>query len=288
MISSERFDRNIRFFGLEGQERLARASVAIVGIGGLGTHVVQQMSLLGIGRLTLIDHEELAESNRNRYVGARASDPIPGTRKVDIGRRLAHDIAPTIVVETVDEPLISVESFEAIKRCDYAFGCLDNDGARLVLTELCAAYAKPYIDLATDISEGGKIYGGRVVSAWSGSGCTVCYEEIDAAAAQADLEDAEQKRTRAALYGIPIEALGSAGPSVVSLNGVVASLGATEFMLAVTGVRAAPRGLLTYRGHMGVVSTRTDPPLPDCYFCTGVWGRGEAAGVERYLELQKE
>src|SRR3546814_19500003 len=61
--------------------------------------------------------------------------------------------------------------------------------------------------------------------------------------------------------------LSSAGPSVVSLNGVVASLGVTEFMLAVTGIRSAPRGLLTYRGHMGIVSAHADPPLPDCYFC---------------------
>ena len=51
MTARDRFDRNIRFFGSEGQDRLARSSVAIVGIGGLGTHVVQQLALLGIGHL---------------------------------------------------------------------------------------------------------------------------------------------------------------------------------------------------------------------------------------------
>lgn len=283
MTISGRYDRSIRFFGFEGQERLGQASVAVVGIGGLGTHVVQQLSLLGIGRLTLIDPEELEDTNRNRYVGARADDPVPGTLKVDIGRRVVQDIDPHATVETIPKPLIDIASFEAIKRCDYVFGCLDNDGARLVLTELCAAYSKPYMDLATEIAGDGSTHGGRVVAAWNGSGCPVCYEELDIGDAQADLESPDQRRTRAALYGVEPEALGHAGPSVVSINGVVASLAVTEFMLAVAGVRPEPRGLLAYRAHMGLVMVRSDPPLPDCYYCIGVRGRGVAADVERYL-----
>ena len=180
------------------------------------------------------------------------------------------------------EALVAAESFEAVKRGDYVFGCLDNDGARLVLTELCAAYAKPYIDLATDIAEDASTYGGRVVSAWNAAGCPVCYGEIDVGEAQADLSDAEQRGVRAELYGVPVQALDTVGPSVVSLNGVVASLGVSEFMLAVSGVRSAPRGVLTYLAHMGVVAARAEPPLPDCYYCSGIWGEGEAAGVERY------
>ena len=58
-MHSERYDRNIRFFGKEGQDRLASVSVAVVGVGGLGTHVAQQLALLGVGRLVLIDKGEL-------------------------------------------------------------------------------------------------------------------------------------------------------------------------------------------------------------------------------------
>jgi hypothetical protein len=283
MTTRERHDRNVRFFGAEGQDRLWQTSVTVVGVGGLGTHVVQQLSLLGTGRLTLIDPEELDETNRNRYVGARADDPVPGTLKVQIGRRIAHEIDPRIRVEVVPKPLIDAESFEAIKNAEYVLGCLDNDGARLVLTELCAAYSRPYIDLATEIAEDGSTYGGRVVAAWDGSGCAVCYEQLDIAEAQTDLESPEQRGIRASLYGIAREALGRGGPSVVSINGVVASLGVTELMLAITGVRPTPRGLLTYRAHMGVVSVRPEPPLPDCYYCIGMRGEREAADVERYL-----
>ena len=103
-MSNTRFDRNILFFGREGQERLSDANVAVVGIGGLGSHVVQQLALLGVGRLILIDSEELDDTNRNRYIGARHDDPVPGTPKVAIGQRLAHEINPQINVLAIAQP----------------------------------------------------------------------------------------------------------------------------------------------------------------------------------------
>src|SRR5688572_12399233 len=94
----ERFDRNERFFGKEGQAKIRASGVAITGVGGLGTHVAQQLALLGVGRLVLIDSEELDASNLNRYIGARYDDPIPGSPKVEIGERLIKSIDPNIEV----------------------------------------------------------------------------------------------------------------------------------------------------------------------------------------------
>src|SRR5690349_3153066 len=80
-----RFDRQIRLFGSAGQERIRAAKVAVIGIGGLGTHVVQQLSLLGVKDLALVDAQEVDTTNLNRYIGVRHDDPIPGTLKVRIG-----------------------------------------------------------------------------------------------------------------------------------------------------------------------------------------------------------
>jgi len=254
-MNNERYDRNIRFFGKEGQQRLTAARVAVVGIGGLGTQVVQQLALLGVGQLTLIDPEGLDRTNFNRYIGVHYNDPIPGTLKVDIGERMVKQITPQIEVTRIPKSLVSQEAFDAIIASDYIFGCIDREGLRLILNELCAAYSKPYFDLASEIIlEKSPQYGGRVCVAWDGHGCIVCYDELDVAEAQADLINPEAARDREAIYGVPREALGEAGPSVVSINGVVASLGVTEFMLAVTGVRSRPRRLLRYRAHMGIVN----------------------------------
>jgi molybdopterin-synthase adenylyltransferase len=282
-MDSERYDRNIRFVGKEGQNRLAAARVAVVGVGGLGTHAVQQLALLGVGHLALIDPEELDTTNFNRYVGVRHDDPVPGTLKVSVGERLAKEIKAEIQVSAIRDPLTSKDAFDAVIASDYVFGCLDNEGARLVLTELCAAYSKPYFDLASEIIPGDPPeYGGRLCVAWDGQGCLVCFDELDTAEAQADLMDPQQAKDRADIYGLSKDALHRTGPSVVSINGVVASLGVTEFMLAVTQVRP-PRRLLRYRGSRGVVGEAIGKPAEGCYYCTAVRGKSEAADVKRYL-----
>lgn len=282
-MTNERFDRNIRFFGKEGQDRLAASHVAVVGVGGLGTHVVQQLALLGVGHLTLIDKQELDGTNLNRYVGARHDDPIPGTPKVDIGERIVKAINLHILVDRIPLSLISKEAFEAIIQADYVFGCLDQEGLRLILNELCSAYSRPYFDLASEILPGNPpSYGGRVCVAWDGQGCIVCYDELDVAEAQADLLSPEARRDQKAIYGIRREDLGQVGPSVVSINGVVASLAVTEFMLGVTGIRP-PKRLLTYRGQMGVVTAKSEEPAPNCYYCKGIRGKGDSADVWRYI-----
>ena len=284
----ERSDRNIRFFGKDGQNRLRAAKVAVVGAGGLGGHVCQQLAYLGVGEIRPVDCEELDVTNLNRYVTAYADDPIPGSPKVDLCERLILRVDPSIVVQKVHAPLRSAEAFEAIRTADYVFGCLDNEGSRLILTELCSAYLRPYFDLATEIIPGDEPnYGGRVCVAWDGNGCLVCHDEIDLQEAQRDLANSATQRDVQAIYGVGADLLDSKGPSVVSVNGVIASLGVTEFMLMATGIRA-PRRLLTYRGHLGIVAVNADKPISDCYYCRGIRSLKEAAGTERYFTNQQK
>ena len=282
-MTDERYDRNIRFFGKEGQDRLADASVAIGGIGGLGTHVVQQLAILGVRRLVLIDHEELDKTNFNRYVGVRHDDPVPGTLKVTVGERTARDINPGIEVVAIPEQLATKHAFAEIMESDYVFGCLDNEGSRLILTELCQAYSKPYFDLASDIMPEDGVYGGRVCVSWNGEGCLVCYGELDAVEASMELMNPDARRDQDAIYGVPKDALDEAGPSVVSINGVIASLGVTEFMLAVTKVRGKPRGILKYYADRGIVTKAKGTLTPSCYYCQEIRGASGAAQVERYI-----
>jgi len=278
-----RFDRNIRFFGEEGQARLRNTHVAVVGVGGLGTHTVQQLAFLGVGVMTLVDGEELDDGNRNRYIGSREDDPIPGSPKTAIAERLIKSIDSSIGVTPVDEDFITERGFSAVLRAEYVFGCLDTEGARLVLTQLCAAYGKPYFDLASEIIPGEKTrYGGRVCFSRRGEGCLLCLGELDAAEAGIDLAGEDARKQRDAIYGVTKGQLGRAGPSVVTINGIVASIASTEFMLETTGVRPAVR-LIKYYGHTGRFTVPSDPPAPDCYVCKGLYGRRDDADVRRYI-----
>lgn len=279
----KRFDRNIRFFGADGQAELRAAHVAVVGCGGLGQHVIQQVAFLGVGKLTLIEDEALTHSNLNRYVLARHDDPIPGTHKIDNALRAISAIDPSIVVTPVRNSIRSREAFSALHPVHSVFGCFDNDGARLILNEYAKAYSKEYYDLASDIEQdAGLRYGGRVVHVDQTPGCLVCLGHIDLASAREDLESEAARRDRAKIYGVDAGLLDEGGPSVVSINGVVASLGVTEYLLAITGIRA-PRRLLTYRGDRGIVTTGSADAVPGCYFCETIAGAGASAAVERYI-----
>ena len=281
MDTDNRFDRNERLFGKEGQQALSRTRVAIVGVGGLGTHVVQQLALLGVGELTLIDHEELSASNRNRYIGAWHDDPIPGSFKVELGQRLSKLIDPSTKVSVISDRFPSSTALKALSDSDYVFGCVDSDGVRFVLNETCLAYKRPYFDLASDVPEP-NYYGGRVTFVTGDNGCLYCRELLCETEVRRYLSTEEILDNEDAVYGIPRRNLDEIGPSVVSLNGVVASLGVTEFMAAVTGIRQ-PNNHLDYRGDRGTVGRRTVECPSDCYYCNEVKGQGDAAGIERYI-----
>ena len=171
---------------------------------------------------------------------------------------------------------------DAVKAADVVFGCFDKEAPRLILTELCAAYGRNYVDVASDVLPGyPPEWGGRVCTSWDGAGCLVCLDELDVDEAGRQLAGPEGEERRRVIYGVETELLAGGGPSVVSVNGVVASLAVTEFMAGITGLRN-PHPLLTYRGSAGIVSKRVDP-LPGCYYCAAVRDRREAADVERYI-----
>lgn len=280
----DRYHRSMLLFGAEGQRRLRETSTLVVGAGGLGSPLTQHLALLGVKRVVAADDDQLDESNRNRFVGARHDDPVPGSKKVELVCRMVREINPDVNAVPLPYGLVSEEVFAAVQEADWVFGCFDKDGPRAILNEVCAVHEKPYIDLASDVPEAG-IYGGHVCVSVGGTGCLDCLGLLDRRAVRRYLETPEQREREDAVYGIPAGALDVKGPSVSPLNGVIASLGAVEFMVAITGMRA-PTRLQEYRGWQSKVVVNTDAPAPDCLICAGIRGRPDEADVARYLRLQ--
>lgn len=277
--------RSILFFGKEGQNLINGITVVIVGIGGLGTHVIQQLALLGVSRIILIDDEILDLTNLNRYVGVGPEDV--GKRKVDLGERLIKSIRPEIVVEKCFASIRSIEGLKAAREGDYIFGCVDNEGARLIITDISSRNEIPLIDLASDIlTDDGLEYGGRVFFSDKGEGCLFCMGLIDIAEAQEDLMNDDARRDRDEIYGVRKEFLERSGPSVVSINGIIASLGVTEFMVDVAKIRV-PKRLLEYFGSKGTVSCRIDAPDSNCYYCKSVRGVQDGEAEQMLLDMSR-
>lgn len=278
----DRFERQVPFLTPEGQARLASVRIAVVGVGGLGSHVVQQLAYLGVTNLALIDGDRIDGSNLNRLVTATPGDV--DTFKVEALRRFVVTLHPGASVGVVREELRSAEAYVAVKGSDYLVGCVDDDGPRFLLAQLAAAYRKPYLDLSTEIGRDQTSYGGKIVFSRPGRGCIWCRGLLDEREIRDWLETPEERSTRNRTYGQEPESEGGSGPSVVSLNGVVASLGVMELMLEIAGVRPAVE-FREYKGAHGVVVLPKDYAAdPEhCRFCREIVGRGDDADLARFI-----
>jgi hypothetical protein len=278
MNNKARFDRQILAFGTQGQGQIEIQRIGIVGLGGLGSQVAQALSYLGVRAFVLIDDDSVEVTNLNRLIGSSSKDI--GRPKVDV---IADHLSSPDTIR-IRKNLRSQEALKTLQTCDTIFGCVDSDGPRLILTELASAYERVYIDCASEIildKERTHIsdFGGRIVIGRPGEFCLFCARELDSVAAKIALESPQAKQVRKAHgYGLGPE---YPAPSIVSINGIVANLAVTEFLVLTTGIRS-PATKLTYKGMRGVVLASQDSRRPDCYNCEYLFGKGESASILRY------
>jgi hypothetical protein len=269
-VDDERFSRQVALFGREGQLKIAANRAAIVGLGGLGSHLAQQLALLGVIDFVLIDHDRVTASSRNRVIGARPDD-VDKTTKVEVAKRVILDIEPTAVVDCRSVKLEAAR--DALADRTVVFAGIDSDLVRLQLTEIAAENHLPYFDLASDTDvddNGAPTFGGRVVFA-DGTRCPYCLGLLDQDEIRRDGLPLEARKAHDEIYGIDRDALGESGPAVVSVNGVVASIAVTEFMVWATEMRE-PEPQLVYYGERRIIRRVLDHGDPSCPYCSS-WRR---------------
>lgn len=272
--------------GTEGQSKIANIHVGIVGLGGNGSHIVQQLVYLGVKKFTVIDNDFVEITNLNRLIGATSHDLDVPTRKVAVAKRMVHATYPKkCKVNALSDKFPTEASLNALKDIDIIFGCFDSDGPRLILTEFSCAYKKPYIDLATEIHPDDNAFGGRVFFSMPGKSCLYCRGELSVEEIRRDLQTDAEKVEEETIYGVSKSSLNGSGPSVVSLNGIIASMAVTEFVVFITGIRPA-KELLIYDGITGIVKSNTDPPSSGCIYCNAIKGIGDKANIERYINKE--
>jgi molybdopterin/thiamine biosynthesis adenylyltransferase len=230
-----RHSRQVPLLGASTQEAFSKACIAVVGLGGLGSFASLELAYLGVGHLVLIDPDRIEPSNLNRLIGAGPEDV--GRYKVDVFREFIGRVAPKVEVTAVPAPLLDSVALDHAKTADLLLGCVDGHGARLSLNHLSIRYLIPLIDAGTGARPAtGDLaakLGGQVQVVAPGLGCLECRGFIHAQQAAYDLAPpAVQEYERAHGYGT-----GQAAPSVIFLNGVVASM---QVALAVRILSAEP------------------------------------------------
>jgi len=150
MSASGDFTRQ-SFLGADSERILADCRVVIVGLGGGGSHIAQQLAHVGVGHIALIDPQTIEGSNLNRLIGAMDSDVTAHTAKVEIAKRLIQGIRPWIEVQTRQSEWQGAD--DLLRGAHVVFGCLDGFRSRMYLESAARRFQLPYIDIGMDVVE---------------------------------------------------------------------------------------------------------------------------------------
>jgi molybdopterin/thiamine biosynthesis adenylyltransferase len=269
---SHQFDRSVRALGAEGQATLASLSIGIIGLGGIGSVIAEQLAHLGVGRLLLLDPDAIEETNLNRVVGATRKDI--GRSKVEVAAEAARRVNPQIEAAAIPGNVIVSDDARRILSSDFLFCCTDSHGSRAVVNQIAYQYVIPTIDLGVRVQVRGNAVEsvtGRVQMLAPGLPCLVCDELLDPEEVRRDLLSDEARSRDPYIVGAA-----EPQPAVISLNSTVASLGVTMMISAVAGLPVGARHQLILF-NKGIVRAAAADPSPECVICSirGVLARGD-------------
>lgn len=122
---------------------LKQKRILVVGCGGLGGHIIDQLARIGIGSIRAVDGDVFEESNLNRQL---LSDTAHlGSSKADAAAAHIARVNPDITVEATGEFLTETNSAALIAGCDIVMDALDNVHSRRILAAACAGAGIPYV-----------------------------------------------------------------------------------------------------------------------------------------------
>lgn len=230
------------FLGTYSQFYFENIRVGIVGFGGGGSHIGQQLAHIGVKNIFIFDEDRMEETNHNRLIGGWFSDIAKKMLKVDIAKRLIKKIFPKAKVVVKGKRW--QECPEILQSCDIVFGSADSYSERQQLEAECRRYLIPLIDIGMDVhKEGDEPYSisGQVILSMPGMPCMTCMGFIT-----------EKKLSiEAAKYGKV-----GGRPQVVWPNGILASTAIGVFVDIVngwSGNKDIPV-YLSYDGNSGIIN----------------------------------
>ena len=138
------FSRMEKMIGAQALEKLKSAKVAVFGLGGVGSYVVEALARCGVGELLLVDNDKVHESNINRQLFALQS--TLGAFKTQVAKARVLDINPQIKVHTRETFVLpeNIDEFD-FTSFDYIVDAIDTVSAKLALIEKANACNTPII-----------------------------------------------------------------------------------------------------------------------------------------------
>jgi len=144
-MNTERYQRQIVLpdVGVEGQRKLLASRVLIVGAGGLGVPVLQYLVGMGVGKVAILDGDEISLSNLHRQVIYTTKDV--GRKKVEVAKERLEQLNPEVELMAIPEMLSLGNAEELIRDYDLVVDCTDTIESRYILNDACVKLGKPFV-----------------------------------------------------------------------------------------------------------------------------------------------
>lgn len=238
VMLKDRYSRQLDMdgFGKEAQSKLSEASVAVVGVGGLGSPALQYLAAAGVGKLILIDDQKVEPSNLNRQVIHFEEDALLPRYKVESARMKLKAFNSEVKLEALPLRLEADNSY-VLENADVVLDCLDNPKGRYVMNQHCLASKTPMVHGAVEGMRG------HVLTLVPGGPCLRCaFPNLTARRG-------------------PVPVLGAAA-------GIIGSMQALEAIKLITGIGERPDGRALFFdmrvNEVSEVIFVKDPSCPDC------------------------
>lgn len=139
-------------FGPEAQKKLHRSQILVVGAGGLAAPVLQYLVGAGVGKITLVDSDQVTLSNLHRQTIFREADV--GHSKVDVAARHLTGLNPACTIDAVNKRLDPSNAAALCHGADLVLDCADSFAVSYVLSDTCSALGLPLISASVVGLEG--------------------------------------------------------------------------------------------------------------------------------------
>ncbi|MCU4744385.1 ThiF family adenylyltransferase [Natronoglomus mannanivorans] len=284
-IDEGRYDRSIRALTEDGQARIADATVAVAGLGGLGSIVVTQLARVGVRDFVFVDPDTVERSNLPRIYGATEADV--GRPKVDVVGEHVVRANPEATVDAYESRVQDVPE-DALASCDVLIGAVDRLSARLYCSEFAVRHLRYYVDagVAIQTTDEGEITEERgliQLVAPGVTGCLDCLGRNDPELLR--LESMGDDEIQADVdRGYLDEDISTPEPAITPLNAFAATVVTRMFTKLVTGYER-PADYVYLEGVANELVSVGTHPSNECITCgpDGVLGEGVETVDEDHL-----
>lgn len=138
-----RYQRNQQMISTVQQRQLFNCKVAVIGAGGLGGYILEQLARLGVGQIISIDDDVFEENNLNRQLLATPANL--GRAKVEVAKDRINEINPAVTLTPIQALFNAANGADMLKGVDCVVDAVDNVTARLELAEVCRVLKVPLV-----------------------------------------------------------------------------------------------------------------------------------------------